>query len=91
MAFELFLVERYFLLRTHLIRNPLNADVYARTKDRILLIRLDVNYRLSALTVMQTIQEHLHIIDALRARDVAAAFAAIDDHMARSLHRTIGL
>lgn len=73
------------------LRNPLIADVYEKTKDRILLIRLDADYRLSAIAVMQTIQEHLRIIEALRARDVAASLAAMDDHMARSLHRAIGL
>jgi DNA-binding GntR family transcriptional regulator len=65
--------------------------VYEKTKDRILLIRLDADYRLSTVAVMQTIQEHLRIIASLQARDVAAALAAMDDHMARSLHRAIGL
>jgi DNA-binding GntR family transcriptional regulator len=72
------------------LRNPLIADVYDKTKDRIRLIRLDTHYMFSVVTVVQTLQEHLRVLAALRARDTDGAVAAMEDHLARSLHRAIG-
>ena len=53
-------------------------------------MRLDNDPRQSAATVTQAMQEHLVVLDALRAHDSAAAVAAMEDHLRRALHRAIG-
>ncbi len=73
------------------LRNPQIREVYSQTNERIRLVRLDNRYRQSATTVTQAMQEHLVILDALRAHDSAAAVAAMEDHLRRALHRAIGL
>jgi DNA-binding GntR family transcriptional regulator len=73
------------------LRNPQINEVYGRTNERIRLVRLDNRYRQSATTVTQAMQEHLVVLDALRAHDSAAAVAAMEDHLRRALHRAIGL
>ncbi len=73
------------------LRNPQIHEVYGRTNERIRLVRLDNRYRQSATTVTQAMQEHLVVLDALRAHDSAAAVAAMEDHLRRALHRAIGL
>jgi len=73
------------------LRNPQIQEVYGRTNERIRLVRLDNRYRQSATTVTQAMQEHLVVLDALRAHDSAAAVAAMEDHLRRALHRAIGL
>lgn len=73
------------------LRNPQIEDVYGRVNERIRLVRLDNRYRQSSATVTQAMQEHLAILDALRAHDPAAAAIAIEDHLRRTLHRAIGL
>ena len=73
------------------LRNPQIREVYSQTNERIRLVRLDNRYRQSAATVMQAMQEHLVILDALRGHDSAAAVAAMEDHLRRALHRAIGL
>jgi DNA-binding GntR family transcriptional regulator len=73
------------------LRNPQIHEVYCRTDERIRLVRLDNRYRQSATTVTQAMQEHLVVLNALRAHDSAAAVAAMEDHLRRALHRAIGL
>jgi DNA-binding GntR family transcriptional regulator len=73
------------------LRNPQIHEVYCRTDERIRLVRLDNRYQQSATTVTQAMQEHLVVLDALRAHDSAAAVAAMEDHLRRALHRAIGL
>ena len=72
------------------LRNPQIDEVYERTNERIRLVRLDNLYRQSAATVAQAMQEHLVILSALRAHDSAAAVAAMEDHLSRTLHRAVG-
>jgi DNA-binding GntR family transcriptional regulator len=72
------------------LRNPQIEEVYARANERILLVRLDNLYMLSTVAVIQTMQEHLAVLDALRAHDIAAAIAAVENHLARALHRAMG-
>ncbi len=71
--------------------NPIISDVYARTHMQICLIRLDRDYALSPLLIRRTMEEHLAVIAAVRRRDTAAAVAAMDDHLTRSMHRALGL
>lgn len=73
------------------LRNPLIDEIYERTKDQIRLIRLDNLYLLSSVTVVATMSEHLRILEAVRARDCDAAVRAMEDHLAASLQRALGL
>ncbi len=73
------------------LRNPLIDEIYERTKDQIRLIRLDNLYLLSSVTVVATMTEHLRILEAVRARDCDAAVRAMEDHLAASLQRALGL
>jgi DNA-binding GntR family transcriptional regulator len=73
------------------LRNPQIDEVYGRMNERIRLVRLDNRYRQSSTTVTQAMQEHVAILDALRAHDTDAAVIAIEDHLRRTLHRAIGL
>jgi DNA-binding GntR family transcriptional regulator len=72
-------------------RNPQIGEVYDRVRERIALVRLDNCSRRTIATETQAMQEHLAILDALRANDVPAAVAAMEDHMRRALQRAIGL
>ena len=73
------------------LRNPLINEIYERTRDQIRLIRLDNLYLLSSVTVASTMTEHLRILEAVRARDSEAAVRAMEDHLAASLQRALGL
>lgn len=73
------------------LRNPQICEVYARINERIRLVRLDNRCRQSNVTVTQAMNEHLVILHALRAHDISAAVAAVEDHLRRALHRAIGL
>jgi DNA-binding GntR family transcriptional regulator len=73
------------------LRNPLIDEIYERTKDQIRLIRLDNLYLLSGVAVANTMMEHLRILEAARSRDYPAVIRAMEDHLAASLHRAIGL
>jgi DNA-binding GntR family transcriptional regulator len=73
------------------LRNPQIDEVYARVGERIRLVQIQSRYRLSPTVVTQTMEEHLAILAALRARDTEAAAAAMEHHIARTLHRAIGM
>jgi DNA-binding GntR family transcriptional regulator len=72
-------------------RNPLIATAHAHIMEQIGVIRLDNMYMLSALAIVQTMQEHLGIIAGLEAQDPDAAVAALEAHLARAMHRAMGL
>lgn len=72
------------------VRNPLIEEAHARNNDRIRLIRVDLFYMPVAIAIMRTMEEHLRVVDALMARDVATALAAMDDHLTRAMHRAVG-
>jgi DNA-binding GntR family transcriptional regulator len=72
-------------------RNPLMISAHAHMMEQIGVIRLDNMYMLSALAIIQTMQEHLGVIAALEAQDPEAAVAAMDAHLARAMHRAMGL
>lgn len=73
------------------LRNPLIATSHAHMMEQISVIRLDNMYMLSALAVAQTMQEHLAVIEGLERQDPEAAVAAMDAHLARAMHRAMGL
>ncbi|MCX5581435.1 GntR family transcriptional regulator [Kaistia terrae] len=72
-------------------RNPLMISAHAHMMEQIGVIRLDNMYMLSALAIIQTMQEHLGVIAALEAQDPEAAVTAMDAHLARAMHRAMGL
>jgi len=59
--------------------------------EQIGVIRLDNMYMLSSLAIIQTMQEHLAVLAGLEAQDPDAAVAAMDAHLARAMHRAMGL
>ena len=73
------------------LRNPIIEEVYARTKERLLLIRLDAPRELTPLLVKMTMAEHLKIITAMQRQDPDGAAAAMDEHLMLSLHRAMGV
>jgi DNA-binding GntR family transcriptional regulator len=72
-------------------RNPLIISAHAHMMEQIGVIRLDNMYMLSALAIVQTMQEHLAVIDGLENQEPEAAVAAMDAHLARAMHRAMGL
>ena len=72
-------------------RNPLMISAHSHMMEQIGVIRLDNMYMLSALAIVQTMQEHLAVIVGLEGQDPDAAVAAMDAHLARAMHRAMGL
>ena len=73
------------------LRNPIIEEVYDRTMERLLLIRLDAPRELTPLLVKMTMAEHLKIITAMKRQDPDGAAAAMDEHLMLSLHRAMGV
>jgi DNA-binding GntR family transcriptional regulator len=73
------------------LRNPIIEEVYDRTMERLLLIRLDRPAELTPLLVKVTMAEHLKIITAMQRQDPDAAAAAMDEHLMLSMHRAMGV
>ena len=73
------------------LRNPIIEEVYDRTMERLLLIRLRRAPRAHALLVKMTMAEHLKIITAMKRQDPDGAAAAMDEHLMLSLHRAMGV
>ena len=68
------------------------ARLGAVAGDSILdLVRLEMEYELSATLIRRTMHEHLRIIAALRDADSAAAAQAMDDHLTQAMHRSMWL
>lgn len=72
-------------------RNPLMISAHAHMMEQIGVIRLDNMYMLSSLAIVQTMQEHLAVLAALEAQDPDTAVAAMEAHLARAMHRAMGL
>jgi DNA-binding GntR family transcriptional regulator len=72
-------------------RNPLMIAAHSHMMEQIGVVRLDNMYMLSSLAIIQTMQEHLAVIAALEAQDADAAVLAMDSHLARAMHRAMGL
>lgn len=73
------------------LRNPIIDEAYRQTRDRVALIRLDQCYVLSPPLIRATMQEHGRILAALVRHDRDEAALAMDDHLARSMHRAMGI
>lgn len=73
------------------LRNPIMSAAHNHAMDQIGLIRLDNMYMLSAMAVTQTMQEHLAVIAALEAQDAKGAVEGMETHLARAMHRAMGL
>ncbi|BCP55753.1 GntR family transcriptional regulator [Kaistia sp. 32K] len=72
-------------------RNPLMITSHAQMMEQICVVRLDTLYMLSSLAIVHTMQEHLAVLSALEAQDPEAAVTAMEAHLARSMHRAMGL
>lgn len=83
--------QAFHLALAESTRNPLMISAHAHMMEQIGVIRLDNMYMLSSLAIIQTMQEHLAVIAALEAQDPEAAVAAMDAHLARAMHRAMGL
>ena len=73
------------------LRNPLIAELFEKLHLQITLVRLEMEYELSATLIRRTMHEHLRIIAALRDADSAAAAQAMDDHLTQAMHRSMWL
>jgi DNA-binding GntR family transcriptional regulator len=73
------------------LRNPLITATFERVHAQISLVRLDMEYQLSATLIRRTMTEHLAIIAALRQGDPDAATAAMDTHLTQAMHRHMWL
>ena len=62
---------------------------YARLMQKMFLIRLINMEAVSPANSIQSMQEHLAIIDALEQRDAETAAAALDKHLKGVLHRVL--
>jgi DNA-binding GntR family transcriptional regulator len=73
------------------LANPLAERAYKQTHDFVQLIRADRLYGLSFAMILRTVEEHIAIIRACRARDPAAAEAALEAHFARAMQRAMAM
>jgi DNA-binding GntR family transcriptional regulator len=73
------------------LANPLVDRAYKQTNDFVQLIRADRLYGLSFAMIERTVAEHLAIIRACRARDPAAAEAALEAHFAKAMQRAMAM
>lgn len=83
--------QAFHLALAESTRNPLMISAHSHMMEQIGVIRLDNMYMLSALAIIQTMQEHLAVIEGLENQDPDAAVAAMDAHLARAMHRAMGL
>jgi DNA-binding GntR family transcriptional regulator len=63
--------------------------IYARLSQKMYLIRLHNLVAVDAANTVQSMREHLAIIDALERRDAPAAIDALDRHLRGVLHRSL--
>jgi DNA-binding GntR family transcriptional regulator len=71
------------------LNNPLINTSYRRVRNYVRLIR--VNRRLTRRVVLNSLREHIAIIDACRQRNPTDAIAALQAHFAAALLRSLGL
>jgi DNA-binding GntR family transcriptional regulator len=73
------------------LRNPLITASFDRVHAQISLVRLDMEYELSATLIRRTMTEHLAVLAALRAGNPDAAAAAMETHLTQAMHRHMWL
>lgn len=69
-----------------------NAQIsatYARLSQKMYLIRLHNLVAVGPVNTVQSMNEHLAVVDALADRDVEAAVEALDKHLMAVLHRVL--
>ncbi|WP_213979862.1 GntR family transcriptional regulator [Sphingomonas sp. dw_22] len=71
------------------LRNPLIETTARRLKNYVTLIRLE--RLVTQPLALRTLREHLEILEAARARDAAAAEAAVSNHFQAALQRILGM
>ena len=74
-----------------MLANPLVDRAYKHTHDFVQLMRADRLYGRSFAMIERTVQEHVAIIRACRARDPAAAEAALEAHFAKAMQRAMAM
>ncbi|MEO5808421.1 GntR family transcriptional regulator [Devosia sp.] len=84
---ELETMLHYAIVRS--LANPLIETAYKRIHNYFRLIRL---YRkISSPLVLQSLNEHLQIINACKAKDPNAAMAALENHFSAAVQRSLGI
>ena len=73
-----------------ILSNPMIEAAYSQAQRFVRFVRLDREFRLSSPLVIRTMNEHLEILAACRARDPDAAEAALEVHFSRAMQRAIG-
>ena len=73
-----------------ILANPMIEAAYSQAQRFVRLVRLDREYRLSAPLVGRTMDEHIAILEACKARDPQQAEAALEVHFARAMQRALG-
>jgi len=71
------------------LRNPLIETTARRLKNYVTLIRLE--RLVTQPLALRTLREHLEILEAAKARDAAAAEAAVSSHFQAALQRILGM
>lgn len=84
---ELEMALHYAIIRS--LSNPLIETTYKRIHSYFRLIRLD--QKISALLVLRSLNEHLQIILACKARNPDAAVSALQAHFNAALQRSLGI
>jgi DNA-binding GntR family transcriptional regulator len=73
------------------LRNPLITATFDRVHAQISLVRLDMEYELSATLIRRTMTEHRTVLDALRAGDPDSSAKAMEAHLTQAMHRHMWL
>ena len=71
------------------LNNALIDTSYRRIRNYLRLLRLD--RKMTAPLALRSLREHMAVLEACRARNTAAAVAAIQAHFAAALQRNLGL
>ncbi|MGJ8679349.1 GntR family transcriptional regulator [Paraglaciecola sp.] len=71
--------------------NQIITKSYLANEDLIRLTRLDRLDLASEEMISSSIKEHLELINAIAARDQIKALECLDDHLAKSIKRAMGL
>ncbi len=70
--------------------NDLIERIYILNTDRIRLFRFDYDFSYTENHVLDIIDEHVKIIDAIYKRDISLAIQRMDFHVSMSLKRALG-
>src|SRR5262249_52054560 len=82
---------RFHLRMIEHLRNPLMMATFERTLDLLNVIRADNPYALPRYAATPSLREHLEILQAMESRDPDEAVRRMEQHLASSMHRAMGL